>query len=374
MNKKNTNTSFLKKLLKQGNYQTFNREIAKKLGLHKSIFISAILDFYDYRENIGNVDEEGFFTVSSEDMEKKSFLNRKSQDKCIKDLIACGLIIKKRIGLGALRAFKIPDDFYTVLKELLEDQNDPEDNQTGKNGQSDSPTETIRVAHRDNPLYNVNKNTSNPISDGADDTSHSVQAPAESSSEKGIEEVTPSPAPSSLNTLSFDAPSTPPVAPPDVQKKSPRKKSNFDAESYIREQSIEPEIQESLIEFLEVRRGKKVPNTKLAIDKLIKRLNDFSLEESLEAIDNTIINNWTSVYPKKKQQSKYQSKRQLTEKEEMEKMLRFYMGSEEYERAEMWNARGKKVGIETHKYETGEEFEQRVIDAENKLKNSEDDV
>lgn len=88
----------------------------------------------------------------------------------------------------------------------------------------------------------------------------------------------------------------------DKEKKKERKKEN-NYDSIIDEMVSDENIKEALYEFLKMRKLIKKPMTDRALKQLINKL--FSLatnkQEQLEILDNSIINNWSSIYPLKKE-------------------------------------------------------------------------
>ena len=77
--------------------------------------------------------------------------------------------------------------------------------------------------------------------------------------------------------------------------------NNYD---YIIDEMVSDEnIKEALYEFLKMRKLIKKPMTDRALKQLINKLFSLSTnkQEQLEILDNSIINNWSSIYPLKKE-------------------------------------------------------------------------
>lgn len=85
------------------------------------------------------------------------------------------------------------------------------------------------------------------------------------------------------------------------EKKESKKDSNYD--SIINELVIDEDIKEALYEFIKMRKLIKKPMTDRALRQLINKLYTLSAnkEEQLQILDNSIINNWSSLYPLKKE-------------------------------------------------------------------------
>ena len=83
------------------------------------------------------------------------------------------------------------------------------------------------------------------------------------------------------------------------EKKESKKDNNYD--SIINELVSDEDIKEALYEFLKMRKLIKAPMTDRALRQLINKLYTLSTnkEEQLQILDNSIINNWSSLYPLK---------------------------------------------------------------------------
>jgi hypothetical protein len=121
-----------KQLLKQGNYLTANKIIAKKIGLLESILLSTILDVYDYRKKGGFVTSDGYFQLSQADIEEETTMTRRQQDTAILKLKQAGLIDVKLIGVPATRHFVLCENFNEIIDEICSEN---ELGCTNKNGE-----------------------------------------------------------------------------------------------------------------------------------------------------------------------------------------------------------------------------------------------
>jgi hypothetical protein len=108
-----------KQYLRQGNYLTANKIVAKKIGLLESIFLSTLLDIYSYREKGGLVSDDGFFEASTEAVEEETTLTRDQQPRLLAKLLEYGLISIDRRGLPAKRVVKISDEFEIIMEGIL---------------------------------------------------------------------------------------------------------------------------------------------------------------------------------------------------------------------------------------------------------------
>lgn len=83
------------------------------------------------------------------------------------------------------------------------------------------------------------------------------------------------------------------------ERKKENKKSAYD--EIINEMVKDPDIKEGIYEFIKMRKLMKKPMTDRALKQLIGKLNTLSTnkQEQIQILDNSIINNWASVYPLK---------------------------------------------------------------------------
>ena len=100
----------------------------------------------------------------------------------------------------------------------------------------------------------------------------------------------------------------------DLDKKKERKKASKktnDYDSIIDDMVKDEDIKEGLQEFLKMRKLIKKPMTDRALKQLINKLFSLSSnkEEQLQILDNSIINNWSSIYPLKKENNNTTYKR-----------------------------------------------------------------
>lgn len=114
-------TSREKKLLSQfanNNYGLYNKTLAKKLGLHESIFLGEIISEYDYWSKRGELTDDGYFYSTLENVTEATTLSDYQQRSIVKHLIQLHIIDMKIAGMPAKRYFKInEEDLYNVLIE-----------------------------------------------------------------------------------------------------------------------------------------------------------------------------------------------------------------------------------------------------------------
>jgi hypothetical protein len=100
--------------LNHDSYQTYNRNIAKKLkSVTAAIMLSELVNRYEYhanRDELVEKDDLNWFYFTAEKCEERTCLSRREQDTGIKILEAYDFIQKKSIGLPAKRHFRLRED------------------------------------------------------------------------------------------------------------------------------------------------------------------------------------------------------------------------------------------------------------------------
>nr|DAJ96398.1 MAG TPA: hypothetical protein [Caudoviricetes sp.] len=118
-----------KKLLTQfasNNYGLYNKTLAKKIGLHESIFLGEIISEYDYWNRMHSLTDDGYFYSTVENVMESTTLSDYQQRSIIKHLVELKILNVKVAGMPAKRYFRINEEqFYAIL---LEDDKDSDNN------------------------------------------------------------------------------------------------------------------------------------------------------------------------------------------------------------------------------------------------------
>ena len=101
-------------LLASNGFITVNKHLARTLGLDEAVIFGELCSKYDYREARGELDEDGYFYCTVEDLEENTSLNDHKQRKAINSLVKIGLIEQVTKGLPCKRFFRINEN--AVLK------------------------------------------------------------------------------------------------------------------------------------------------------------------------------------------------------------------------------------------------------------------
>lgn len=158
-------TSREKKLLTQfanNNYGLYNKTLAKKIGLHESIFLGEIISEYDYWEKRGCLTEDGYFYSTVENVTESTTLSDYQQRSIIKHLIELNIIDMKISGMPAKRYFKIDEEqFYNILLEDVQSTEESKDQTKLTASSKESKEQDLNLVNTNN--NNITKITNNNI-------------------------------------------------------------------------------------------------------------------------------------------------------------------------------------------------------------------
>ena len=101
-------------LLASSGFITVNKHLARTLGLDEAVIFGELCSKYDYRETKNELDEDGYFYCTVEDLEETTTLGERRQRRAINSLVKIGLIEQVTKGLPCKRFFRINEN--AVLK------------------------------------------------------------------------------------------------------------------------------------------------------------------------------------------------------------------------------------------------------------------
>ena len=114
------------KLLASDSYITVNRYIVKAVGLEAAVMLGELASECNYHKIRGQL-EDGYFYSTLDNIEEKTTLSRKKQDKVIKVLKEKGIIDVKVKGCPPKRYFRINE--LAIMRLLADDQEPCQDNE-----------------------------------------------------------------------------------------------------------------------------------------------------------------------------------------------------------------------------------------------------
>lgn len=142
-------------LLNGRNYGTYNRLVAREIGLVTTVMLSELLDEYEYFKMRGELVEfpnqaGKWFYATREKMEERTTLSRKEQDTQLEKLVELGFIEKIVKGIPPRRYFRINEE--KISEFLLNLKNNYYIVSGGQNDMS--PKDKINCAQETNsPIY-----------------------------------------------------------------------------------------------------------------------------------------------------------------------------------------------------------------------------
>lgn len=156
------------KLLATDSFITVNRYIAQAVGLEAAVMLGELASEHQYHASRGQL-EDGYFYSTLDNIEEKTTLTRKKQDKAIKALTEKGIIDVKVKGCPPKRYFKINQ--FAVMRlladdqELCQDESEAPENQGtdqfDQNGQIDMSQRDKSKRPKGTTNNNINNNNIN---------------------------------------------------------------------------------------------------------------------------------------------------------------------------------------------------------------------
>lgn len=158
-----------KKLLTQfasNNYGLYNKTLAKKIGLHESIFLGEIISEYDYWNKMHSLTEDGYFYSTVENVMEATTLSDYQQRSIIKHLVELKIIDVRVAGMPAKRYFRINEEqFYSILLEDEEESSATTEDTSSKENCGKDSTEltTSSKESKEQVLNSVKTNNNNTL-------------------------------------------------------------------------------------------------------------------------------------------------------------------------------------------------------------------
>ena len=103
----------IKSILSQGAFWQINKELTKKIGVETALVLSDLIDresYFDGRNMLIDINGEGYFFVTGEQLEESTTLSYHKQRKCLKTLKEKGMIKTFLRGIPAKTHYKIVEN------------------------------------------------------------------------------------------------------------------------------------------------------------------------------------------------------------------------------------------------------------------------
>ena len=225
------------------NFITVNRSIAALVGLEAAVVMGELASEYLYWESRGGLND-GYFFSTVENLTEKTFLSSYSQRQALEKLKELGLIDVIKKGMPAKRFIKINED---AVAQIL-------NNQLLKNCTTSDEKISQQVVENFDTKKNINKKTEEK--------------------EKGL-----------------------------VKKNTKESLSLSDILMQVPVISNNPDLMESFVAFIGMRKKIKAPLTERALKMIVNeayRLASGDPDKMKKIIDQSTMNGWRGVYPIKK--------------------------------------------------------------------------
>lgn len=142
-------------LIASNNFITVNRDLIKLYGLEEAVILGELASEYSYWERKGELDDDGYFFSTIENIEETTGIKVKQQRKALETLKECGIIDAKLKGLPARRYIKI---FPEGLEKIF-GRTEKGENKIGQNGQTANAKLDNAACASINNIENNNKLT-----------------------------------------------------------------------------------------------------------------------------------------------------------------------------------------------------------------------
>lgn len=135
----------LQKILGQSAFWIVNKEIAKNIGIEPAVLLADLIDKHSYFETRNELDDDGYFYNTSENIESSTSLNYHAQKRCLKTLNDVGYVETKLKGIPAKLHFKVVENKILIFlntgiqtnvkqeKEIVETNNNKSNNNKNDN-------------------------------------------------------------------------------------------------------------------------------------------------------------------------------------------------------------------------------------------------
>ena len=234
-------------LIASNNYIVVNKDVLQKLGVYPAIMLGELAGEYNYFSKTGEL-VDGMFYSTIENIQSNTTLSRHQQTEAISKLKELGILEVAVKGIPTKRYFRLNEN---KLLEMFANEKDVT-NKNVKNlhtGMSETDKQDVKKVTGNNNNNNNKINSNN------------------------------------INKMK--------------ERKRGKKQTNYDS---IIDESIQDEtVKQELYEFIKMRKLIKKPMTDKALKILISKLKRLSSipAEQVQILDNSIENNWRSVYPLK---------------------------------------------------------------------------
>lgn len=106
----------LASLLSSSKYIIVNKDLIKMLGLNEAVILGELCSEYTYWESTNQLDSNGYFYSTRENIESNTGINAHFQRIAMKNLEDKGILLSKKMGIPCKKYYKLNED--AVIKVL----------------------------------------------------------------------------------------------------------------------------------------------------------------------------------------------------------------------------------------------------------------
>ncbi len=276
------NNGTLLQVLASSNYIILNVDLMRALGTNCAIMIAELASEYSHWSRSGQLQEDGWFFSTVENVEKRTSLKEQKQRDAINKLKKLNILEVERRGLPAKRYFKINEErLLEVLENSTQLQENEQDSKELDVSNSSVSSLNFKELQLSNSSTNINNYNINKLNNNILNT-------------KVLEQSSTNVENSELNTLT-DKDTT-------VSKPTKKKLNKFErCLEYIKEFTDDENVRNSLVEFLNMLLEKSRLDGKTVYANQFKgklsKLNSIPKEDWLECIQKATACGWMNFYP-----------------------------------------------------------------------------
>ena len=108
----------LASLLSSSKYIIVNKDLIRMLGLNEAVILGELCSEYTYWENTNQLDDNGYFYSTRENIESNTGINAHFQRIAMKNLEDKGILLSKKMGIPCKKYYKLNED--AVIQVLQE--------------------------------------------------------------------------------------------------------------------------------------------------------------------------------------------------------------------------------------------------------------
>ena len=296
-------------LLRADNTIYANRTLAAAIGLNEAVIFSALLGKEHYYRSAGMLDPEDMFYATASDIEERTTLTQRQQEKAISHLEEVGLISTKIKGLPAKKYFKINPDAEILLGLLREKIKSTDKNSSSG---SDSGSEKTSDTAEQNGEASIDKMLKQELAElqtlfqqnveaSINEMSNQVSTKSENKNPQNVEPINSINNNKYINIKNNNARAREGATGEKIQNEN----KNYDEKSYnnfggiINKFTQNEKVRAAIWEYVKMRLNRpKTVTTDYTLELALKRLLELSPEHEtqIKILNQSILNSYPDLY------------------------------------------------------------------------------